>query len=65
MRSEVNGPSSGISTALEDCRAEDARADFSVPVLDFRVVDAVEVRVERVEVRPGMLTKLLVGRVVL
>lgn len=49
------GPSSGISTACADCRAEEARVDLSVPVLDFRATDAVEVRVERVEVRPGML----------
>ena len=45
------GPSSGISMALEDWRAEDARVDL--PVLVLRA-DAVDVRVEREVVRPGI-----------
>lgn len=44
------GPSSGISTAFEDCRAEEARV-----VLDLRVVEFVDVRTGREDVRPGML----------
>lgn len=59
MRSDVTGPSSGISTALDDCRAEDARVDFRVPVLDLRTTEAVDVRVERVDVRPGIFALLL------
>jgi hypothetical protein len=43
-----------MSTAFEDCRADEERVDLSVPVLDLRVTDAAEVRVER-DVRPGML----------
>jgi hypothetical protein len=54
VRSEVTGPSSGISTAFEDCLAEDARVDFVVPVLDLRVVDVVDARGVRVEGRPGI-----------
>jgi len=50
------GPSSGISTAFDDCRAEEARV-----VLDLRVVEVVEVRVERVVVRPGMMAVLSVS----
>jgi len=50
------GPSSGISTAFDDCRAEEARV-----VLDLRVVEVVEVRVERVVVRPGMMVVLSVS----
>jgi hypothetical protein len=46
VRNDVTGPSSGISTAFEDWRAEEARVDL--------VPDAVDVRVERVDVRPGM-----------
>jgi hypothetical protein len=46
VRNDVTGPSSGISTAFEDWRAEEARVDF--------VPEAVDVRVERVDVRPGM-----------
>lgn len=60
MRNDVNGPSSGISTAFEDWRAEEARVDLSVPVLDFRVTEAVDVRVERDVVRPGMVVVWLV-----
>jgi hypothetical protein len=40
------GPSFGISTAFADWRAEEARVVF--------VVEAVDVRVERDDVRPGM-----------
>jgi hypothetical protein len=54
VRSVVTGPSSGISTALEDCRAEDARVDLGAPVLDFRVEEAVDARGVRVEGRPGI-----------
>jgi hypothetical protein len=46
VRNDVTGPSSGISTAFEDWRAEEARVDL--------VPEAVDVRVERVDVRPGM-----------
>lgn len=53
-RREVASPSSGISIAFEDWRAEDARADFTVPVLVLRV-EAVEVRVERDVVLPGIV----------
>jgi hypothetical protein len=64
VRSDVRGPSSGISIALEDWRAEDARVDLSVPVLDLRVTEAVDVRVERDAVRPGMIVTWAVYDVV-
>jgi hypothetical protein len=54
VRNEVTGPSSGISTAFEDCLADDARVDLVVPELDLRAVDVVDPRGVRVEVRPGM-----------
>jgi hypothetical protein len=57
----VTGPSSGISTAFEDCLAEDARVDLVVPVLDFRAVDVVEARGVRVEGRPGIFAVSLLG----
>ena len=54
VRREVTGPSSGISTAFEDCLADDARVDLVV-----RVVEEVDVRGARVDVRPTMLTRSL------
>jgi hypothetical protein len=59
VRSDVSGPSSGISTAFEDWRAEEARVDLSVPVLDLRVTDVDGVRVDRADGRPGMLCSWL------
>jgi hypothetical protein len=59
VRSDVSGPSSGISTAFDDCLADEARVDLRVPVLDLRATDAVEVRVERVDVRPGIFCCIL------
>jgi hypothetical protein len=46
VRNDVTGPSSGISTAFADWRAE-VRVDL--------VPGAVDVRVERVDVRPGIV----------
>ena len=60
VRSDVTGPSSGISMALEDCLAEDARVDLVAPVLDLRAVDVVDARGVRVEVRPGIFVMSLV-----
>ena len=60
MRSDVTGPSSGISTAFADCRAEEARVDLTVPELALRAVDVVDVRVERDDARPGMFAIWLV-----
>src|SRR4051812_28406322 len=52
LRKDVDGPSSGISTAKADVRAEEPR-DLSVWVDDLR--EMADVRAERTETRPGIV----------
>jgi len=55
VRSDVKGPSSGISTASAEERAEAEPRDLSVWVEDLRETAAAELRADRMDTRPGIL----------